>query len=304
MKASRLAILLIVPLLVVEVWLRIGSPDLLNITHIIKRSDNEIMGYELKPGASIVYRGMLYEIPATLIEISSQGFRDRIFTLDSPHATRLAYVGDSYTFGQGLNLKESVPKQLEDLLNSHSSAKYEVMNCGVIGYNLEQEIEFIKERVIPYHPGIIILSIGPNDIDRKIVIPKNRISNALFYGSYIYRRILFLINELRKKEDKVGADFQARRDGAIRSFRKLRGFLAERQRVVLVIKDFKPWMEPIVNIAKSNGYPVLDFSKDWRASGDKIIIARQDQHFNALGAGLIAKRVYDLLMKEVIKNDD
>jgi lysophospholipase L1-like esterase len=178
------------------------------------------------------------------------------------------------------------------------------MNCGVIGYNLEQEIEFIKERVIPYHPDIIVLSIGPNDIDRRIVFSKNRISNALFDDSYICRQIFFLINELRKREDEAGTKFQVRMDSAIRSFKELRSFLAKGQRVVLVVKDFTPWMGPIVRIAKDRGYFVLDFSKDWKASGDGITIARQDRHFNALGARLMAKRIYDLLMREVVKDND
>jgi len=297
-KASRLAILLGVLLLIVEVSLRIWMPDTLVLSRIVKSSDNKIMGYELRPGASGVYHGTLCKIPASLIEISSQGFRDRVFTQNGPQAMRVACVGDSYIFGLGLNLKESVPKKLEDLLNSHSPAKYEVMDCGVIGYNLEQEIEFIKQKVTPYHPDIIILFISSNDIDRKIVIPQNRISNALFAGSYIYRQIIFSLNKLQQKEDQEGLDFQDRMDSAVRSFRELRGFLAHGQRVVLVHKNFDRWMEPIVQIAKDSGYPVLDFSAEWRAFKDKLIIARQDQHFNALGAGLLAKRIRDALIQE------
>jgi len=226
MKAFRLAILLGVLLLIVEASLRIWMPDTLAFSRIVEPSDNKTMGYELRPGARGVYHGTLYKIPASLIEISSQGFRDRVFTQSGSHAMRVAFVGDSYIFGLGLNLKESVPKQLEDLLNSHPPAKYEVMNCGVIGYNLEQEIEFIKERVMTYHPDIIIFFISSNDIDRKIMIPENRISNALFAGSYIYRRIIFFLNELRQKEDQEGLDFQIRVNDTARSFSELRGFLA------------------------------------------------------------------------------
>lgn len=306
MKALRWVIFLGALLLIVEVLLRLWMPDSLVLSRIVKPSDNKIMGYELRPGARGIYHGMLCKIPESLIEISSQGFRDRVFNLQKdPQTVRMAFVGDSYIFGLGLNLEESVPKQLENLLNGDSSFKYEVMNFGVMGYNLEQEIEFIKEKVMPYHPDIIIIFISSNDIDRKIVIPQNKISNALFVDSYLFRWITFFINGLRQEEDKKeGLDYQDRMASTVQAFGQLRGLLTRGQRVVLVHKNFDSWMEPIVQSAKDSGYSVLDFAVEWRALKDRLIISQQDQHFNALGAKVLAKRVHELLLREKLLNDD
>ena len=124
-------------ILVLEFFLRFLFSGMLE-HKIVKISSDPAMGYELKPEIKSSYSGFFHKIPPTTIEINQQGFRDRLFILEkTPGMTRIAFLGDSYVFGLGLNLEQSIPKQLETFLNRNSTIiNYEVMNCGVIGYNL------------------------------------------------------------------------------------------------------------------------------------------------------------------------
>jgi hypothetical protein len=52
------------------------------------------------------------------IDINSQGFRDKEFSLSKPTNTiRILAMGDSWTYGWYVNLNDTWPKKLENLLN-------------------------------------------------------------------------------------------------------------------------------------------------------------------------------------------
>ena len=72
-------------------------------------------------------------------------------------------VGDSFTFGMGVNIEETFSKQLKALLNIRDK-RAEVINCGVIGYLMWQNFEVLKHKVRPFHPDVVILAVFLNDI--------------------------------------------------------------------------------------------------------------------------------------------
>jgi len=49
-------------------------------------------------------------------------------------------VGDSVTFGWGVELEESIPKQLEVILRNTMDRRIEVLNFGYPGANLQREV--------------------------------------------------------------------------------------------------------------------------------------------------------------------
>jgi lysophospholipase L1-like esterase len=76
-------------------------------------------------------------------------------------------IGDSFTFGKGVNLEETYAKQLERLLRD-ANFSCEVMNCGVIGYVMWQNLEVLKRKALSYQPDLVILGVFLNDIGRSI----------------------------------------------------------------------------------------------------------------------------------------
>ena len=99
--------------------------------------------------------------------INKYGFRDVEFDL-SPEITRIYIVGDSFTYGVGIEENtKTLAKKLEESLRSHNPIKnFRVYNLGTMGYSPDQEFRLISERVIPkFKPDIIIWNIViPSDL--------------------------------------------------------------------------------------------------------------------------------------------
>ena len=116
------------------------------------------LGWELVPGAAGV--GKLGE----RYQISAAGLRDRDYPMEAPRGVvRIAAIGDSFTFGMGVNLEDSYAKQLEGILRTQG-AQVEVMNFGVIGHNMWQHYAMLETRVLRYQPNLIVLGLFTDDI--------------------------------------------------------------------------------------------------------------------------------------------
>jgi lysophospholipase L1-like esterase len=147
-----------VEILVRVFWNKLNGQTVIPLslkTHRI--SANPLMGYELVPGSSAYEDDSWYRI-------NQDGIRDRDYTPEKPSGTfRIAAVGDSVTFGFGLELKDTWPKQLERELQK-TQPHVEVINFGVMGYNTPQEAERIQDKVLKYQPDLIIIDYSLNDI--------------------------------------------------------------------------------------------------------------------------------------------
>jgi len=71
---------------------------------------------------------------------------------------RIAFFGDSHTFGHGNDNADTYPAQLEKILNSKNRAakKIEILNFGVSGFNTIQEYIYLRRFGIKFHPDIVL----------------------------------------------------------------------------------------------------------------------------------------------------
>ena len=116
-----------------------------------------LLGYEMTPG----YRGCHKKLSEfdTRIEINVSGVRDREYPPRSG-LPRVLVLGDSVTFGFGVEAAESYPKQLELLLRASSPPRpAEVINAGVWGYNTIQELAYVKAGSGGYEPDVIVVGL-------------------------------------------------------------------------------------------------------------------------------------------------
>lgn len=102
-----------------------------------------------------------------LVTTNRQGFRGRDWeTEKAPDAVRVALLGDSLVFGQGVNDEETIGAQLEEILNDQakSGVRFEVLNFGVSGYDTGHEIQVLKHYALQFHPDIVLLHFFLNDL--------------------------------------------------------------------------------------------------------------------------------------------
>jgi len=176
-------------LFAMEIAMRIWDPPLAkpDIGQIHKAS--AFFEWELVPGSS--GHGSLGEC----YHINSAGFRDTEHSLKKQAGVRrIMVIGDSFTFGMRVNLEDTYPKQLERMLHS-AKIKSEVINCGVVGYNMWQHYEQLKRKVIPYKPDLVILGLFEDDLGSSI--PKYSESNRYSGGNpFGQKRILGIIGNV------------------------------------------------------------------------------------------------------------
>ena len=91
---------------------------------------------------------------------NSLGIRDKEYPFEKPlGVTRLVAIGDSFTWGYGVNDPEVYTEVLEGLLPNT-----EVINLGVTGYGIPQEFWYLKRLGIQFYPDIVLLAFFLNDI--------------------------------------------------------------------------------------------------------------------------------------------
>ena len=99
---------------------------------------------------------------------NSLGYRDFEYSQERPNNTfRILMLGDSMTFGQGINkTSDTYPKQLEVLLNKGSKQKFEVINIAYPGYNTDSQLYDLYIKGFNSQPDMVFLGYYHNDIPK------------------------------------------------------------------------------------------------------------------------------------------
>jgi len=105
------------------------------------------------------------------ISTNSAGMRgQREYPLDRiPGRRRVLMLGDSFTFGYGVNDDEVVSAVLEDLLNARAPGSAEVINLAVSGFGQSEELVTWESRAKAYRPDTVVLFYFDNDIGNNAV---------------------------------------------------------------------------------------------------------------------------------------
>ncbi|GEM_PF-6088540 len=104
------------------------------------------------------------------VQTNSHGLRDVDIGPKTLGVTRIIVLGDSFTWGDGVNLDETYVKQLETLLNGRcgraGATKYEVINAGVPEWGPAQMWLYLKDYGVKFEPDLVLLGLFDLDIYR------------------------------------------------------------------------------------------------------------------------------------------
>ena len=122
---------------------------------------DRLLGWRMKP---------LYQRQG--VSHNSIGFRgSREFDL-FPQRKRILSIGDSFTYGLGVNDDETFSAYLEQIIDA------EVINAGVNGYGIDQSLLMWEHNGKQFNPGTVILGYFVDDFFRNL--------NSIRYGAKPY----------------------------------------------------------------------------------------------------------------------
>lgn len=158
-------------IIMIEVFIRIFYPQ----TLVPFAGYDRILGWGNVPSTSAVQSNKDYKV---IVNINSKGMRDKEYSYEKPKGVlRILVLGDSFTWGAGVENNETFSKFLENILDTN----VEVINAGVNGYGTDQEYLFLTTKGYKYRPDIVLLAFCLNDIENNMLdfdgssrIPKPR----------------------------------------------------------------------------------------------------------------------------------
>jgi hypothetical protein len=159
-RAVLLLCSLVIGLVVIELGLRRFLP-----LHFAARAasrydlDPELI-YRMRPHTNVTWRsGEFVETSHT----NALGLRGAEVEPKRPGEVRILALGDSFTYGHGVQDAESYPAVLEALLRARGH-DISVLNAGVPGYNTDQSYTYFTRVGIGLEPDVVLLGVHCSDI--------------------------------------------------------------------------------------------------------------------------------------------
>lgn len=121
---------------------------------------DDLMGWTIGPNRRNV-SGLYYS--------SWEGIRaprEGVSYAKSTEKTRIALVGDSYTFAEDVGFEDSWGHHLEQELG----ADFEVLNFGVGGYGIDQAYLRYEKEVRKWNPTVVILGFPSSNVERTMIL--------------------------------------------------------------------------------------------------------------------------------------
>jgi len=154
-----------------------------------QRSDNPLLGFELKPG----YRNASPDYTTSYPFTNAHGQRDREHEIEKPAGVRrVLLLGDSVVEGSGVReLDDTIGGQLQQQLGAGS----EVLNFGVSGYCTRAEIELLETKGLAFDPDVVVVVFVENDFDNfntqltdlAVQAPESAAARWAFHRSALFR---------------------------------------------------------------------------------------------------------------------
>lgn len=238
-------------------------------------------------------------------EFNRDGLRDGHHARERlPRATRVAILGDSVTFGDGLEPQQAFPQLLQQRF-AREGRPLEVFNVALWGWSTRQQRLAWERLARPYRPDLAVLAVCLNDVpelQNNLARPPAWLQ-GLFGRSALVRLALDAQGrEIRGVEELFEAEESRRVRQAFERFalelRALRGAVqADGARLAVVVFPFRFQLEAgappphaqerLRALAVGEGLPFLDLLPVLRPHGPAAF--RDYDHLSAEGSRLVAE---------------
>jgi hypothetical protein len=309
-----------------------GGKGKFNMTGLVRGSAYEDVVYELKPGVEGTFRDKR-------LVTNSRGLRDDEHSLDKPDGVyRIVGLGDSVTFGWGVEQEDSYMEVLEDRLNRLDDTRtFETFNFGVPGYNTTMEVATFEHRALKYNPDLVIILFVGNDLGVPMFMerPPRTLSTRNFYlWDFLKARvgrgrsghaelIGYRLKDVNKEEkSKVLSRYRhmCGHSGYRRAMKRLADLTASRGIPVMIMQGQASASQQklLADVAKEHGFGLFDLRlytnayvkkhgiPDTTSARQKLLwVSPGDSHPNAIGHSICADALIEEMRKlAIIERED
>ena len=123
------------------------------------------LGWILRPGQDAFTH-------AAPVHVNSLGLRDddEVPREKPPGERRVLVLGDSLTFGNGVATPETYAARLQAILREREPG-VRVLNSGVPGWDVHQELDYLRERGLALQPDVVVVGFFANDVRPRLEDP-------------------------------------------------------------------------------------------------------------------------------------
>ena len=249
------------------------------------------------------------------VKINSQGLRDNEYSFQKPAGVyRIMLLGDSTTFGWGVEQRDTAAKFLERKLNLHLPPGYdkvEVLDTGVGNYDTVQEVTYYETLGRAFHPDLVVLVFFINDPEPVPKEGKGFLIDRSYLIAFATNRFDGILRRTGKRpdwkqyyaslynDDKPG--FQACKQ-ALRSLASstksdgasvLVAILPELHQINGDSYPFRAAHQKIKDVLASENVPVLDLIDGLKDHGpeETLWVTPLDDHPNAKANDLVSDQL-------------
>jgi len=276
------------------------------------KSDNPKIGHVHRPNATAYLMGVD-------VEINSDSMRDDEYEVERNASRRIAVLGDSLTFGWGVEKADAFEALLEAMLSEQQPT--EMLNFGHGNYNTQQQVNLFKEKGLKYKPDQVAVFYFINDAEVTPVRSKWLWVSHLRSVTFLWSRVRGLLTRTapgQTFESFYSALYEDDQPGFIavkESFLELKEICEEQGMSLQVIMlpelhnlvdyPFKPEYAKVADFLRENEIPVKDLTASFAGYEDAegLWVAPDDAHPNALAHKMIAEYSFDFLADEMAANE-
>ncbi len=280
-------------------WPLLQSTELARVT-------DDFYGVDLNPNASIIFHGARFSV-------NSWGMRDQHYELTpAPGTYRIALLGPSFVMGSGVADNETFEALIEkqaNLQNDYSKyQKYEVLNFGVAGHSILQELLILEERALAFSPDAVFLVSHQHEEE---IAVRNLASLRQWGAELPYDYLDELMERAGITPDMTEVEAERRlkpyaRELVIWSYDRIVAASQEAGAVpvwiflpTLEISTTESYAEELKTLANEAGFVTINLVDLYQGQDlEALIVAAWDRHPNARAHQLIAERLYNALQEQ------
>lgn len=222
---------------------------------------------------------------------------------------RVAFLGDSLVFGEGVREADTLPQQVARALRDAAAGRtIECMNGGVGGFNTEQEVALFRDLLLPYDPDAVVVLMNPGDGNSRIV---NETSS--WWRAHKLERLSVIFSKARSAMRRaiMPPVPQCIDDSCFDALAELRELLGPNRRLLIVMFPYLDqlhhypleWLhDDVVSRLRAEDYAVIDVYPTLRDHPAPCLTvhADQDMHPNEIAHEVTATAVAEHLLRDVI----